>query len=116
AAALHISQPSLSKRIRDLEERLGVLLFVRSLGGARLTPVGEEFVVSARRVQAELEAMEARAKAGKRGDAGRLEIGFYTSLSTGALRDIILAFVHEHPDVEFNLVEGSRESLIALLE
>jgi DNA-binding transcriptional LysR family regulator len=91
-------------------------LFVRSIGGAQLTPVGEEFVVSARRVLAELGAMETRAKAGKLGDAGRLEIGFYTSLSTGALRDIILAFVNLHPDVEVNLIEGVRASLIPLLE
>jgi DNA-binding transcriptional LysR family regulator len=116
AAALHITQPTLSKRIRELEDRLGVLLFARSIGGAQLTPVGEEFVVSARRVLAELDAMETRAKAGKRGDAGRLEIGFYTSLSTGALRDIILAFANQHPDVEVNLVEGARASLIPLLE
>jgi DNA-binding transcriptional LysR family regulator len=116
AATLNITQPTLSKRIRELEGRLGVLLFKRSTGGAELTPIGEEFVVSARRILAELEAMEARAKAGKRGDAGRLEIGFYTSLSTGALRDTVLAFAGQHPDVEVNIIEGARASLMALLD
>jgi DNA-binding transcriptional LysR family regulator len=91
AAALNITQPTLSKRIRELENRLGVLLFERSTGGAELTPIGEDFVLSARRV-AGLETMEIRAKAANRGEAGRLEIGFYTSLSTGALRNIILSF------------------------
>jgi DNA-binding transcriptional LysR family regulator len=116
AAALNITQPTLSKRIRELEGKLGVLLFERSTGGAELTPIGEEFVVSARRVLAELEAMETRAKAGKRGDAGRLEIGFYTSLSSGALRDTLLTFVKQHPDVEVNVVEDARASLIPLLD
>ena len=116
AATLNITQPTLSKRIRELEGRLGVLLFERSPGGAELTPIGEEFVVSARRVLAELEAMEIRAKACKRGDAGRLEIGFYTSLSTGALRDTVLTFAGQHPDVEVNIVEGARASLMALLD
>lgn len=116
AAALNITQPTLSKRVRELEGKLGVLLFERSTGGAELTPVGEEFVVSARRVLAELEAMETRAKAGKRGDAGRLEIGFYTSLSAGALRDTLLTFVKQHPDVELNVVEDARASLIPLLD
>lgn len=106
ANALNITQPTLSKRIREVEDRLGVTLFERSTGGAELTPIGEEFVVSARRVLAELEVMQIRAKAGKRGDAGRLEIGFYTSLSTGSLRDIVLTFVKQHPDVEVNLVQG----------
>ncbi len=50
------------------------------------------------------------------GDAGRLEIGFYTSLSTGALRDTILAFASQHPAVEINIIEGARASLIALLD
>lgn len=116
AAALNITQPTLSKRIREVEDRLGVLLFERSTGGAALTPIGEDFVASARRALAELEAMETRARAGKRGDAGRLEIGFYTSLSTGALRDVILSFVSQHPDVEINLNESSRASLIAHLD
>ena len=116
AATLNITQPTLSKRIRELEGKLGILLFERSTGGAELTPIGEEFVVSARRILAELEAMEIRAKAGKRGDAGRLEIGFYTSLSAGALRDTLLTFVKQHPDVEINVVEDARASLIPLLD
>ena len=116
AAALNITQPTLSKRIRELEGKLGVLLFERSTGGAELTPIGEEFVESARRVLAELAAMEIRANAGKHGDAGRLEIGFYTSLSAGALRDTLLTFVKQHPDVEINVVEDARALLIPLLD
>lgn len=116
AAALNITQPTLSKRIRELENRLGVLLFERSAGGAQLTPIGEEFVKSARRILAELELMETRARAGKRGDAGRLEIGFYTSLSKGALRDSILSFVKGHTHVEVNITEDARVALIALLD
>ena len=116
AATLNITQPTLSKRIRELEDKLGVLLFERSTGGAHLTPIGEEFVVSARRVLIELEAMENRARAGRQGDAGRLEIGFYTSLSTGALRDTVLTFANRHPQVEVNIIEGARASLIPLLD
>lgn len=116
AASLNITQPTLSKRIRELEGKLGVPLFERSAGGAELTPIGEEFVVSARRVLAELEAMENHARAGKVGDAGRLEIGFYTSLSSGALRDTLLTFVKQHPGVEVNVVEDARASLIGLLD
>ncbi|MGE0678929.1 LysR substrate-binding domain-containing protein [Pseudolabrys sp.] len=116
AAALNITQPTLSKRIQELEGRLGVPLFERSSSGAQLTAIGEEFVVSARRVLAELRAMESRAKAGKRGNAGRLEIGFYTSLSTGALIDNLLTFVKQHPNVEVNITEGARATLIPLLD
>jgi DNA-binding transcriptional LysR family regulator len=116
AAMLNITQPTLSKRIRELEQRIGVLLFERSTGGAQLTALGEDFVQSARRVLAELELMENRARAGKRGDAGRLEIGFYTSLSTGALRDTIFTFAEQHAQVDVNVTEDARAALIPLLD
>lgn len=116
ALALNIAQPTLSKRIRELEERLGVALFERSTGGAQLTPLGKDFVDAARRVLVDLETMEHRARAGRSGDTGRLDIGFYTSLSTGPLRDAILSFGSQHPNVEINLIEDSRRALISLLD
>jgi DNA-binding transcriptional LysR family regulator len=116
AAALNIAQPTLSKRIRELEDRLGVLLFERSTGGTHLTANGQDFIVGAKRVLTDLASMESRAKAGRAGDIGRLEIGFYTSLSAGALRDTILSFASAHPNVEINLNAHPRESLIQLLD
>jgi len=116
ATTLNITQPTLSKHIRELENRLGVLLFKRSTAGVQLTAIGKDFVDSARRVLAELEMMENRAKAGRVGDAGRLDIGFYASLSMGPLKDAILSFASRHPDVEINLNEESRASLISLLD
>ena len=116
AVALNITQPTLSKRIRELEDRFGILLFERCTGGAQLTPIGEEFVQSAHRILAELELMEHRAKAARHGDAGRLEVGFYTSLSAGSLRDILLTFADQHDKVEVNITEDARASLIPLLD
>jgi Bacterial regulatory helix-turn-helix protein, lysR family len=85
AAALNIAQPTLSKRIRELEDRLGVLLFERSTGGTHLTANGQDFIVGAKRVLTDLASMESRAKAGRAGDIGRLEIGFYTLSEIGNL-------------------------------
>jgi DNA-binding transcriptional LysR family regulator len=73
AAALNTSQPTLSKRIRELEDLLGVLLFARSASGANLTTEGEVFVASARRVLAEVQSIKSHAKAAKVGNTGRLE-------------------------------------------
>lgn len=112
AAALNITQPTLSKRIRELEDRLGVVLFERSTSGAHLTVNGEDFVVRARHVLTELQEMEHRAKAGKAGTTGRLEIGFYTALA-GPLRDVVFTFAHQHPQVDVNITEDDRLTLIA---
>ena len=50
AAQLFISQPSLSSTIRDLEEEIGIELFVRSNRGIVITPEGEEFLGYARQI------------------------------------------------------------------
>lgn len=116
AAALNITQPTLSKRIRELEDGLGVLLFERSTGGARLTAIGRDFVTTAKRILSDLACMESHAKAGNKGDTGRLDIGLYTSLSTGPLRDAIVAFVTSHPLVDVNLNTHARSDLLSLLD
>lgn len=114
AAALNIAQPTLSKRIRELEERLGVLLFERSAGGAQLTAHGEDFLIVAKRVLSDLDGMENYAKATKAGDAGRLHIGFYTALA-GRLRQSIFGFIRQHPLLDLNIVENNRNALMPLL-
>ncbi len=54
----------------------------------------------------------AQAAASSRGTAGRPRIGLYTSLSGGKLLDAIREFLREHPDIELELVEGSRSRMI----
>ncbi len=60
AAALHISQPPLSRQIRALEEELGVSLFDRSPTGMPLRPEGRVFLSHARAI---LEAVNRAAEA-----------------------------------------------------
>lgn len=115
AAALNITQPTLSKRIRELEERLGMLLFERSTGGAQLTANGEEFLVVAKRVLSDLDTMESYAKSTNAGNAGRFHVGFYTALA-GPLRDVVVSFGEQHPKLDLDIVEDNRIALIPLLE
>ena len=58
AERLFISQPSLSKAIREMEDSLGYAVFERSPKGVIPTPEGEKLLISARRIVAELEKME----------------------------------------------------------
>jgi DNA-binding transcriptional LysR family regulator len=65
AKRLHISQPPLTRKVRSLEEELGVELFERSAHGMRPTPAGEVILGRARGILADVErvAEEARALA-----------------------------------------------------
>lgn len=116
AEALGVEQSSLSRRIRQMEDRLGVAVFERSSSGVRLTTAGTEILRTSRHLVAGLDHMMASAKAVRRGEAGRLAVGFYTSLSAGNLRASLMEYARRFPRVEIRTVEGARASLFMCLE
>ena len=113
AESMRLQQSTLSRRIRDLEIRLGVGLFERSHTGVRPTRAGVEFIRIARYVVDEIDRMAAAATAAGRGEAGRLVVGFYTSLSAGNLRLALRDFRQAKKEVEVVAVEGTRARLFS---
>ncbi|MBB4010485.1 LysR family transcriptional regulator [Allorhizobium taibaishanense] len=104
---LNVRQPIISKRIRELEDELGVFLFDRSTAGARLTPTGEEFVVGARRIIDGFQRLSERAKASGTGRTGRIVVGSYKSMSSGCFRNALRMFRGKYPGVDVELMEAS---------
>src|SRR5262249_61508829 len=72
---LHVSQPTLSRQMRDLEEELRVRLFNRVGRTLELTAEGRDLVAHSRRVVAEAEALAARGAVLAGGAGGVLRIG-----------------------------------------
>ncbi|MFF0524599.1 LysR family transcriptional regulator [Actinomadura nitritigenes] len=99
AEALHITQPSLSRQIRQLERLLGARLFDRTPQGTRLTEAGEVFLPLARSLLRSSAKAVARTRAAAR--PGRVTIG-YTSgiIVTPAVRELRRL----HPDADVRVV------------
>jgi LysR family transcriptional regulator, benzoate and cis,cis-muconate-responsive activator of ben and cat genes len=74
AQRLRVAQSALSRTIRDLEHDLGVVLFVRSPHGVRLSESGERFMHGARRTLLEANAAIARARDARASEAGPLVV------------------------------------------
>jgi len=92
AARLHISQPPLSRQIRDLEESLGVVLFERGGKSLRLTSAGQCFLEEARAVLARTDDAVRRVRAFAGGGKSPLRVGYAPSLSVEILPKALRAF------------------------
>ena len=112
AERLHVSQPPLSRQIRDLEEELGVELFERTARSVRLTGAGKIFLGEARAVLQR--ADEAKAKIRDAGNLpeGPLSVGFAPSLTVDLLPDALRRFQKSHPSVRVSLHDMSSEEMI----
>jgi DNA-binding transcriptional LysR family regulator len=115
AEALVMRQSKLSRCIRQLEERINMTVFERSSGGVRTTQAGRDFLRMARSILEEMDMMLISAHSAGRGEAGRLTIGFYTSLLAGNLRATLIDYVQRFPQVEIGMIESSRTRLTTAL-
>jgi DNA-binding transcriptional LysR family regulator len=105
AAALHISQPPLSRAIRALEQRLGVILFARSRRRVELTPEGSRLLGEVRRMLGQLERTVQEVRGMARGEEGRLRIGFVSLADYGVLPGLLKAFKSARPGIALALRE-----------
>lgn len=113
AAALGVRESSISRRIRDLEERLGSALFARHCGGVTLTYAGKVFLPHAREVinQVDFAAKDIRT-IGSAKD-GILRIGVFSSLSSEFFANLIQVFRVEYRSVRLKFFEGAPSEHIA---
>ncbi|MGB7102065.1 MAG: LysR family transcriptional regulator [Xanthobacteraceae bacterium] len=115
AEALNISQPALTRSIRQLEKTIGVTLFERLPSGVALTKPGE---VLARRVKLmELEYRHALSEisALEQGMTGVLRIAAGPMWVAMILPDVITAFHQQFPKVKLRVTEGAIDSIVPAL-
>ncbi|TDV25551.1 LysR family transcriptional regulator [Paraburkholderia caballeronis] len=117
AERLRLAQPALTQQIQKLEHELGVRLFDRGPRSVKLTPVGVEFLVEARKAIEQVERAVLVAARAQRGEAGRLEISYVSSSAySGVLPQLLGAFEREAPDVSVGLTEADLEFQMGYLQ
>ena len=103
AARLFMSQPALSRSIRQLEEAVGVPLLERSTRRVRLTPAGDAFAVECRVALGHLGRAVNAAQQAAQGREGRLRVGYMDFAINGRLPRVLQAFRDRHPRVDIDL-------------
>lgn len=112
-AALGIQESAVSRRVRDLEDRLGAALFNRHSGGVRLTFAGQRFLRRAYQiVRAVGDSAEDVAAIG-RCEHGRVRIGIYSSIASGFLAELLRTYGQRHDKVRIDLIDGNAAEHVA---
>ena len=112
AERLHVSQPPLSRQIRDLEDELGVELFRRSAKSLALTEAGKIFLIEARAVLLRVDKAIETVRMVARRDRGSLRIGYAPSLTAEFLPRALRLFEAERPGVRVALHDLSSEECL----
>ena len=106
AEALFISQPSLSRYIRDLEHRLGVQLFLRINNRLVLTHAGETYVETAKEILALYDGLQQELCGINEALSGRLKVGCAVLRMSYNMPSILKAFITKYPNVDLQLYEN----------
>jgi LysR family transcriptional regulator, hydrogen peroxide-inducible genes activator len=128
AERCHVSQPTLSAQVQQLEDVVGVRIFERDRRGVLLTPAGEAIVARARRVLLALDELLGEAERVSDPFAGTFRIGVIPTIAPYLLPDLTPAITAQHPrlrlvfreektaDVVRGLHEGRLDAGLVALE
>ncbi|SEK56266.1 transcriptional regulator, LysR family [Roseateles sp. YR242] len=116
ARALHLTQPAITKAIKDLETGLGIRLLSRHTRGVNLTPEGETLLKRARLIVREMQRAQEDVGAMKGERGGRLSIGVTPLAGLTILPRAFSLFRAAWPEVELNFIEYTSDQLYDKLQ
>ena len=115
AEALYISQPAVSKAVKELENQLGVPLFERGAGRLSLTDAGALLAERGRVILAVEQTAEEDLQALRGLHQGVLRVGASTTIATYLLPPVIATFLRSHPDIDLRLTIQNTQIILSLL-
>lgn len=115
ADQLFISQSSLSRHIKTLEEELGVSLFNRNTRKVTLSSFGALFLPYAQRIAAIRYAYESALSSALNAEHGNVRIGTIPVMAQYRITDLITRFRKENPNFTIDVIEGDSLALVKQL-
>lgn len=109
---LNLSQPALTKSIKELEEGIAAQLFIRRSKGVALTECGESFYHHASLILEELRSAQEDILQRQGKLAGQINIGMGASVARLLMPGVISRFHQQHPQVKLRIMEGQLVSMI----
>ena len=116
AEQLHITQPTLSRQIKDLEDELGQKLFHRSSHSMKLTQEGFIFRQRAEEIIAMVDKTSAEFLSMDKPLAGDIYIGGGETLAVSLIADLIAELRSEYPDIRYHLYSGNEADVTERLD
>jgi len=113
---MYISQPAISKAIKNLEMDLGVVLFYRTLNGTVLTEKGQELFEYVEEAFNNFRAAEKKMNENKNLEKGSLSVGIPSHIASFYLMNKIVSFHEKYSKIDITVVNRPSSELLKLLE
>lgn len=115
AEQLYISQPAISKSIKNLEQEYKTTLFIRKRNSIELTPEGKSFLIYANKILAIYTEMDEKFLHKKKELPEFIDFGVSTTLSNYIIPKIIAKFRVQFPGTNFNVISNNSENIENLI-
>lgn len=116
AADMRLSQPAITKALREVEDIFGTTLFERSSRGLKPTPAGSAVLSYATRWMSDLESTSKALAAIDAGHAGRVSIGITTQVPRPLLSAALKCLLGERPRLSALITEGTTDQLVGRMK
>lgn len=113
---MYISQPAISKAIKNLENDLGVVLFYRTLNGTVLTEKGQELFEYVEEAFNSFRAAEKKMNENKNLEKGSLSVGIPSHIASFYIMNKVVEFHEKYSKIDVTVVNRPSSELLKLLE
>ncbi len=116
AEKLHLSQPTLSRQIKDMEEEYGKVLLIREPRRIVLTDEGELLRRRAEEILSLVEKTEGELLSNDRSISGDIRIGAGESVNFSLVMQVAKEIRQSYPDIRFHIISGDGETTLKRLD